>query len=599
MPVSLSVSQVRQEIERAVSPDRQSPGIGAEFGRLFHEFVSRVLSDEELAQALITGDEPSDRLLRRHVYENMLGPLLVQQHSAMPGRGAEVLALWDALRACCNWLAELLCEAHRSGLWPGGGAFGLEESLTWTLQEPGWTDSVVLSGVADAVLRLPDARGWCVLEFKTSPASEEADLAQACLYHAMLGATHETAGSLSLVRFFDGRKREFHFRGAQLAPALPKLKALIGRLAGVADAHGTPRTAGPTYPELGARLLETLREFRCPASLAGDPVTGPAFLRFYLTPARGIKPKAIAAAGEALQVRLNLIEPPLIRISDGRLAVDLQRPDRQTLNFSDIRPCLPRLDPERGSSKLVVGVDLAGRIEFADLANAAHAHLLVAGTTGSGKSEWLRTALASLLLANTPETLRLVLIDPKRSAFNDLAGSPFLHQPLVFPDETGAAEVFADLAEEMDIRYRHLQDFGCDSLGDLVARGKPLPRIVCVCDEYFDLVQRGRNERKAIEQSLFRLGAKARAAGIHLILATQQASREVIRGPLDTNMPARVALKTSKAIESQMLLGEKGAERLLGAGDLLFRDIGTPRRLQAPFLPADERAAIFGGSAHG
>jgi DNA segregation ATPase FtsK/SpoIIIE-like protein len=222
--------------------------------------------------------------------------------------------------------------------------------------------------------------------------------------------------------------------------------------------------------------------------------------------------------------------------------------------------------------------------------------MLVAGTAGSGKSEWLRAVLAGFLLTNTPDTLRLVLIDPKRNAFNELKGSSFLLNPntLVYPDELSAADVLSKLAEEMDRRYRILQNDGVDTLDALAQKnGKKIPRIVCMCDEYFDLINQTSGSRKALAAQIFRLGAKSRAAGIHLIIATQQPSRQVIKGALDANIPARVGFKMDKTIESNMLLNQKGAENLLGRGDLLFKDIGQPIRLQAPYLVPEQRIELF------
>lgn len=157
-------------------------------------------------------------------------------------------------------------------------------------------------------------------------------------------------------------------------------------------------------------------------------------------------------------------------------------------------------------------------------------------------------------------------------------------------------EVLDDLIEEMEKRYRQMQAAQADNLAELIRRARlPVPRIVCVCDEYADLVIRGRQERKAVEERILRLGQKARASGIHLILATQQPSREIIKGALDSNMPCRVGLKMQKAIESRMLLETSGAEKLLGNGDLLFRDIGPPRRLQGLWVPPEVRAELFSG----
>ena len=181
-------------------------------------------------------------------------------------------------------------------------------------------------------------------------------------------------------------------------------------------------------------------------------------------------------------------------------------------------------------------------------------------------------------------------------AFNELRDSPYLRdgEDVIYPDETPASDVLQDLAEEMDERYRLFQKTGVDTRDDYVEKtGQMLPRIVCICDEYFDLINRGKKYKEAVETQICRLGAKARAAAIHLIIATQYPSRKVIKGALDANLPARIGLKMSKSIESNMLLGTAGAENLLGDGDLLFKDIGEPRRLQAPLLSKEQRKDIF------
>jgi DNA segregation ATPase FtsK/SpoIIIE-like protein len=278
--------------------------------------------------------------------------------------------------------------------------------------------------------------------------------------------------------------------------------------------------------------------------------------------------------------------------------IDLQRPDRQVVQFEQFRDQLPARDPVLGSSKVPIGVDMNGTLRFADFAQPEHSHLLVAGTTGSGKSEWLRTMLAGLLVSNTPETLRLVLIDPKRNAFTALQSSPFLLRPIVYPDSEPVSKVLESLAEEMDRRYRLLAESGSDNLAEHVRRtSRSLPRIICVCDEYADVLRRDRDEKKAIEQQINRLGSKARAAGIHLTLATQQPSRETIKGALDANIPARVGLKTNSYIESKMLLATTGAEHLLGHGDLLFKNIGDPVRLQGAYLSPEVREKLFATTA--
>ncbi|MBV9744614.1 MAG: DNA translocase FtsK, partial [Acidobacteriia bacterium] len=482
------------------------------------------------------------------------------------------------------------------------------------LREPGWTDAVHISGVADAVFRLPGGKQWCVVELKTGQSAAEADLAQACLYYEMLAANEKTAGALALV-CFQPRLEQILFTPEQLAPVEKRLRALIGRLAGVLPAsplspHSAPAQPrdqqgplqtkappGPTHPEhreLGRKLVEVFREYHAPVEVLGEPIVGPSFLRFPLEPARGIRADAVRRLAREVQIRLGLAAAPLIHTTGGRLVVDVARPDRQPVLFASVKEQLPSRDAVRGCSRFPVGVDLEGRLHMADVADSADCHLLVAGTTGSGKTEWLRAMIAGLVLTNSPETLRMVLVDPKRTAFNELAGSPYLwaDRRIVYPDELSPLELFDELIEEMERRYRAFQATGADHLAALQQQGGTFPRIVCVCDEYADLLT---HDRKEIEERIGRLGQKARAAGIHLVLAVQQPSREMVKGALQANIPARVALRVTSRIESNMLLDRAGAEDLLGNGDLLFKDIGQPVRPQGVFLPPGERRIIFGG----
>jgi DNA segregation ATPase FtsK/SpoIIIE-like protein len=208
----------------------------------------------------------------------------------------------------------------------------------------------------------------------------------------------------------------------------------------------------------------------------------------------------------------------------------------------------------------------------------------------------MRSALAGLLLTNSPATLQLVLIDPKRSAFNEMEGSPFLYQrwDVLHPIDRPIAEVLDALIEEMDRRNVLFKETGADDLSAYVLKtGGPLPRIVLFCDEYFDLIA-VKKTRPEIETRVARLGAKGRASGIHLIIATQYPKADVVTGVLKANLSGRVCLRMTDARQSQVVLGQSGAEQLLGKGDLLFQDVGEPKRLQAAYLPGADRKRIFG-----
>jgi DNA segregation ATPase FtsK/SpoIIIE-like protein len=299
-----------------------------------------------------------------------------------------------------------------------------------------------------------------------------------------------------------------------------------------------------------------------------------------------VKKSAITARAAELQMQLNLQELPFIELAKGRLVIDVQRPDRQIVDFASIVPQLPPCT-SHGSSHLPVGLDLDGVLHFVDLASPNNPHLLVAGTSGSGKSEWLRMAIAGMLHANTPQTLRLVLIDPKRNAFTALKDSPFLWPPngILYPPEDCAIDALELLIEEMERRYLVFSQSGASDLAEhFLKTGEVLPRIVCICDEYADVLD-DKVTKKHVEAAINRLGAKARAAGIHLIIATQHSDRNTVGGALKMNLAGRVCLRTTSHIQSNMIINQSGAERLLGKGDLFFLSIGEPLRLQAPYLP--------------
>ncbi len=247
-----------------------------------------------------------------------------------------------------------------------------------------------------------------------------------------------------------------------------------------------------------------------------------------------------------------------------------------------------------------MGVDLRRQSRYVDLSSDCP-HILAAGTTGSGKSEWLRMAIASLIATNTPQTLRLMLIDPKRVTFGELSGSPYLLDAgeqsggalLSTPEEAiGGLDRLIGLMEE---RYRLFAEAGVTDLNGLnrMPDAAPHPRVVCFCDEYGNLVAQ-KKHREAIESAINQLGAKARAAGIHLIVATQDPRAQILSPVLKNNLGGRVCLRTTSSTQSRMMLDQNGAESLLGNGDLFFKTTGEPVRLQAPLLTADERRELFG-----
>jgi DNA segregation ATPase FtsK/SpoIIIE, S-DNA-T family len=637
MTVELAVSDVRAALARAAGTSAAGAGEASTLllGRLFHETFADLVSTHPVRsglRVLVEGGNDSKRLseqLLDHTWQRVLAPRLHRNAGLLQASSSQVLMLWKATQGLASWLAgivgELLEQAPgmRAGWEQLERALQAEVPLECELREPGWSEPVRLSGFADSVLRVPSRRTFCAVELKLGRATPVVDLGQAALYHLMLvrSSSDSQKSALALMRF-SPELEEHVVEIETLTPALDRLIELIGRLAGVANGkpvspptppsviQPTPpvppdeRTVEPIVPsvdekyiELGKRLARAYREHGISLEVRGNPGVGPRFLRFDVRLSSGTRLDGIRRRTREVQHRLELGSEPLIVQESGRLYIDLQRPDPDTILFSSIAAELPRVDSLYGSSKILIGIDAARRLRFADLGSSGRSHVLAAGTTGSGKSEWLRTMLASLIASNTPETLRIVTFDPKMTAFTDLENSKFLWKKGAYwipGDGREPGELFEDVVEEMERRYQLTRQTGADNLRAHVEKtGRPLPRIICVCDEYFALVSRGRDQKMQIEDAVSLLGAKARAAGIHLVLATQQPSRAVITGAIQANLPCRVALALSSHIESNMILGAPGAERLTGSGDLLYKDFGDPVRLQAPFLPEEDRKRWF------
>ena len=604
MAIELTVSDIRDALAEASRNDHRH-GVGSTrlIGQLFHRSFATIFDDDGPHLADLLADvEPGprrwQRAIERQMFRRVVGPALDRNQTIFDQQPDDATRLWQACCELAGWLAEIALTVHRTAgsLEPTRGMVECERPLRLTLERPGWRDAVVISGLADAVLRIPGRPEWCVVELKTTAAAPEVDLLQAAAYHMMLAAEFDGEpqggnGTLGLISFTPAR-RERLLTPDHVAPATEQLAEFIGQLAGAlgepAAATATPPSDDPPWKRLEPehetmqqRLLEVFANHRLDAEAGGQPIAGPTFIRFLINPKPGTRIRQFTQLADEVALGMGLEGPLMIDRAGGHIAVDVERPDRHIVRYRDVEPLLPAADPLHGSSKVLVGIDMEARPVLADLADSVSCHMLVAGTSGSGKSIWLRAALASLIDRNTPETLRVVLIDPKRNAFTAWKTSPFLADDIVFPDERPVTEVLDGLIDEMEDRYRQME--GVDDLAALISReDRCIPRIVCICDEYADLVTT-REQRREIEARVKRLGAKARAAGIHLILATQSPRREVIGGVIRANLQARVALRVTSSIEARVI-EMPGADSLLGNGDLLYGMLGDAVRLQGAFL---------------
>ncbi len=334
---------------------------------------------------------------------------------------------------------------------------------------------------------------------------------------------------------------------------------------------------------IGKDLVATLQSFNIGVDYYGAAV-GPAFIRVKLKPHLGVKVNSLLKLSADLQVQLGIANPPLIAPQAGYVSVDLPRPDRQVASFEQY------IQPQKSSAevrvRIAIGVDLDGQLKEADLSDPNTCHFLVGGTTGSGKSEFLRSLLLSLLWRHSPNHLKIALVDPKRVTFPEFEQIPWLLSPIV-KDSDNAIELMDELVAEMEQRYQLFEVAGCADLATYNQQvAQPLPRIVCIFDEYADFMAE-KDTRKALELSIKRLGAMARAAGIHLIIATQRPEASVVTPIIRSNLPGRVALRTASEADSTIVLGGKqtAAAYLLGKGDLLYQAGAQLHRLQSLFAP--------------
>jgi S-DNA-T family DNA segregation ATPase FtsK/SpoIIIE len=356
---------------------------------------------------------------------------------------------------------------------------------------------------------------------------------------------------------------------------------------GKADSGPDPRD----HDAIGRKLVETLGHFGVEAKIVGI-VSGPHVSRFELRLAPGTKVKKVTELGNDLAYALASTDIRILAPIPGKQAVGVEVPNtrRRIVRLGDIYAGRPQK-----TSPLVawLGKGIDGNPVWTDIAKMPH--VLVAGTTGSGKSGCVNAILSSILMQASPNEVRLVLVDPKQVELNHYEHVPHLLTPVVTSPRL-AANVLNNLIGEMESRYGIMGQARCRNLDELnrtraKAGEAPLPHILCVIDELADLMMVAPAE---VEDSIIRLAQKSRATGIHLVLATQRPSTDIITGTIKVNIPARIAFAVSSQTDSRVILDQGGAEALLGQGDMLFRGAGTSKlqRIQGAFITEEEIARI-------
>jgi DNA segregation ATPase FtsK/SpoIIIE, S-DNA-T family len=376
----------------------------------------------------------------------------------------------------------------------------------------------------------------------------------------------------------------------------PKQEPSVGeyKLPDPALLHVSKPGSGPNA-EAGAKvalsLVTCLANFGVDATVVGQ-ISGPRVTRYELQLAPGTKVAKVAQLKDDLSYALATTEIRILAPIPGKQAVGVEVPNLSP-NLVTLGDIFGEVPATASPLSVWLGKDISGANVWTDLARMPH--LLIAGTTGSGKSGCINAILTSILLRATPDEVRLILIDPKRIELNYYESIPHLLTPVVSSPKEASA-VLLNVVTEMERRYERLSAVRARSLPEanraFRKRGEEeLPYLLVVIDELADLMMVSPQD---VEDAIIRLAQKSRAVGIHLVLATQRPSVDVITGMIKANVPSRIAFAVSSQTDSRVILDQNGAESLLGQGDMLFKPLGTSRlqRVQGAFVTEEEVALI-------
>jgi len=562
------------------------------FAKHFHSYADHIVS-WLLSQPKHVWDPVSQNgdALWQLVHDRFIAGFL--ESTAGEGKVEEAMAFAERMRTFCNRLIQLRQRSKNFASWQDvflGNEFSIKEAALKTNKF-----SVLLTGRVDAV-RLDDKQQLEIVDYKLSQgANQKHDMVQLAIYSRMLELARPGCEFAGVLEYYLPGFQEVKITRTDLDSlfqdfVIPVLQELFGKL----PTRG-PGVVGPTKSSPKSRsegdsvanqIVTAYADFKLPVEVV-SVTDAPQIFRFNIKPAPGVKVASLAKRAEDLQVALSLPQPPMVKAGKGFVLLDIPRSEPDTVLLEDF---LKQPDSADSESKVSfpIGLGIDGKPVLADFSDPNTCHGLVAGTAGSGKSELLKSIVASLIAKNTVSSLRLAIVDPKILTFTSINGCPFLTQHVI-TDVKAAITLLKTAVSEMEKRYQSLAAEGQISLKERWDTGMTdIPYFVLVFDEFADLILSDRDAKKAFEELVARIAAKGRAAGIHLLLATQRPDRNVVTGLIKANLPLKICLKVTSTMNSQIVLDEPGAEQLLGRGDLLYNAGRGLMRAQSYFIPQPE-----------
>jgi S-DNA-T family DNA segregation ATPase FtsK/SpoIIIE len=584
-------------------PPNRTQGIGSAFHYLANQFIEIAKQEPKFTDLFKPSPEELNAgaiasQMQQFFYELKFYNYLETETKKNSDRSPALYQIWQSLIALISQFSELLvknrqyCQPNtliRKTLIAG------ETTLKHRLKLPDGSQQI-LTGRLDSLVYNWQSRRYCVVDYKTyEPADISAQIAQVALYSFIIKEKKNIPVDSAVYVVYPEWKK-YYYSWEELESSFnslipQKLEQMQQWLSWKKSQPNPPpittqlhlceicpqREKCQTYFDdsnskskpkkavkkakkadadvIGQKLVETLHSFGVEVDYR-EAILGCSFIRVKLKPHPGVKVASLERLSKDLQVQLEIASPPLIAPQAGFVSVDLPRGDRQVASLENYILGGEKL-AIASPIKIAIGVNLDGDLVEADLSDPNTCHFLVGGTTGSGKSEFLRSLLLSLIYRHSPGNLKIALVDPKRVTFPEFEGMKWLYQPIV-KDSDDAIDLMTSLVAEMETRYRQFEALGCADIEAYNAQSvKGFARIVCIFDEYADFMAE-KEIRNDLELSIKRLGAMARAAGIHLIVATQRPEAKVVTPIIRSNLPGRVALRAASEADSQIILGGEG-----------------------------------------